>query len=166
MVIEQATFADIDSMMSIYRFASEFMSRNGNPHQWINGYPTSELIRSDIENGNSYIFRRDDGNICAAFTFIIGADATYHIIDQGQWLNDEPYGVIHRLASDGSEHGVGRQCLDWCFSRINNIRVDTHKDNLIMQHTLTSYGFSYCGIIYTHNGTERLAYQMKKHEGI
>jgi len=40
-----------------------------------------------------------------------------------------------------------------------NIRIDTHKDNRIMQHNIEKHGFTYCGIIYLANGDERLAYQ-------
>lgn len=41
----------------------------------------------------------------------------------------------------------------------DNIRVDTHKDNLVMQHILEKRGFRRCGIIYVKDGTERIAYQ-------
>ena len=45
------------------------------------------------------------------------------------------------------------------FEHFENIRVDTHRDNKVMQHILTKYGFQRCGIIYVKNGTERIAYQ-------
>ena len=44
----------------------------------------------------------------------------------------------------------------------DNIRIDTHKDNTIMQHNLDRYGFKYCGIIHIASGAERLAYQRLK----
>lgn len=91
--------------------------------------------------------------------FFIGVDPTYSYIEGGQWLNDFPYGVVHRLASDGTEKGVGAACLEWCFGYIRNLRVDTHHDNTIMQNLLKKMNFTYCGIIITHNGTPRLAYQ-------
>jgi hypothetical protein len=49
--------------------------------------------------------------------------------------------------------------MDWCFSKDPNIRIDTHRDNKIMQHNILKEGFSYCGIIYLESGDERLAYQ-------
>ena len=49
-----------------------------------------------------------------------------------------------------------------CFERWPNLRVDTHRDNKVMQHILTKYGFQRCGIIYVKNGTERIAYQMTR----
>ena len=38
-------------------------------------------------------------------------------------------------------------------------RIDTHRDNKIMQHNITKHSFTYCGIIYLLSGDERLAYQ-------
>ena len=49
--------------------------------------------------------------------------------------------------------------MNFCFSHDANIRIDTHKDNRIMQHNIEKHGFTYCGIIYLANGDERLAYQ-------
>jgi hypothetical protein len=106
-----------------------------------------------------FICRADDGHIAAAFIFIIGDDPTYTVIENGKWLNDKPYGVIHRLASDGTQKGIADFCINWCFNKINNLRVDTHADNKVMQSILKKQNFKYCGIIYTHNGTARLAFQ-------
>lgn len=54
---------------------------------------------------------------------------------------------------------AAKAIMDWCFTHDPNIRIDTHKDNHIMQHCIVSYGFTYCGIIYLANGDPRLAYQ-------
>ena len=48
------------------------------------------------------------------------------------------------------------EVLAWSFSQIDNIRIDTHRDNKPMRHLLEKYGFTYCGIIYLLNGDERL----------
>ena len=40
-----------------------------------------------------------------------------------------------------------------------NIRVDTHRDNKIMQKLLSTRGYVYCGVIYLADGQARLAYQ-------
>lgn len=74
-------------------------------------------------------------------------------------VNDDPYYVIHRIASDGSYKGIGDICLDWCAKQHPNLRADTHKDNIIMQNLLTRNGFIRCGIVYVSNGTARIAYQ-------
>ena len=83
----------------------------------------------------------------------------YEKIYKGAWLNDEPYYVIHRLASWPDVHGVWDSVLEWAFERIRTLRVDTHRDNTIMQHNILKHGFTYCGIIYLLSGDERLAYQ-------
>ncbi|MDR2775994.1 MAG: GNAT family N-acetyltransferase, partial [Tannerella sp.] len=93
------------------------------------------------------------------FCFIPGKDTTYAVIHDGQWLNDEPYGVIHRLAGKKNSRGIADACLQWCFERCNNIRVDTHHDNIVMQNILRKHGFIRCGIIYVGNGTPRIAFQ-------
>ena len=77
----------------------------------------------------------------------------------GQWLNDKPYGVIHRIASDGKTKGIGSFCVNWVVSQCGNVRIDTHRDNVVMQNMLKKNGFQYCGIIHIENGEERLAYQ-------
>jgi len=49
--------------------------------------------------------------------------------------------------------------MEFRFSYDTNIRIDTHRDNKIMQHNILKHGFTYCGIIYLLSGDERLAYQ-------
>lgn len=160
MEIRSTELNDLPSVMEIYDYARAFMRENGNETQWVDGYPSAELIRQEISAGHSFVCTGGDGNILGTFCFILGADPTYQQIYEGAWLNDdEPYGVIHRLATSGRGRGVSEACLNWCFERCGNIRVDTHRDNKVMQHILEKYGFQPCGIIYVKNGTERIAYQ-------
>jgi len=151
---------DLPIVMNIYDYARTFMRANGNTTQWMDGYPSETLIRQEIEDGHSFVCTDEQGEILGTFCFILGEDPTYQHIYDGAWLNDEPYGVIHRMATSGKQRGVSEACLDWCFQRCGNIRVDTHRDNKVMQHILTKHGFQRCGIIYVKNGTERIAYQM------
>ena len=153
MIIRKSGLEELDNLMAIYSRARQFMQETGNGNQWINGYP------SDIENGYSYVCLDAENEIVATFYFRIGEDPTYARIDDGKWLNDEPYGVVHRLAGLGKVKDVGSYCLQWCFEQIPNIRVDTHHDNVVMQHILKKNGFLPCGIIYVSNGTPRIAFQ-------
>lgn len=50
----------------------------------------------------------------------------------------EPYHVIYRIAGLSQYHGVLKDLLDWYFLKDDNIRIDTHRDNIIMKHCLTS----------------------------
>ena len=160
MTITKAKYDDLEMIIPIYDYARSFMTDNGNPNQWINGYPSREIIAEDINNDSFYVCKNEEESIVGAFTFIIGNDPTYEKIYCGKWLNDKPYGVIHRLVSNGTTHGITKNCIEWCLKQIQNIRIDTHADNKIMQSLILKIGFEYCGIIHTHNGTERLAYQI------
>ena len=160
MTITKAKYDDIEMIIPIYDYARSFMTDNGNPNQWIDGYPSREIIAEDINNDSFYVCKNEEESIVGAFTFIIGNDPTYEKIYCGKWLNDKPYGVIHRLVSNGTTHGITKNCIEWCLKQIQNIRIDTHADNKIMQSLILKIGFEYCGIIHTHNGTERLAYQI------
>lgn len=159
MIIRPTELKDLPLVMGIYEYARSFMRANGNATQWVNGYPSEELIRQEIEDNHSFVCIGEQGEIAGTFCFILGDDPTYRQIYEGAWLNDAPYGVIHRMATNGKQKGVADACFDWCMEQSDNIRVDTHKDNLVMQHILEKHGFRRCGIIYVRDGTERIAYQ-------
>lgn len=157
--IRRGTPEDIDAIMTCYEVARQFMRASGNHRQWINGYPSRELVADDIESGVSYVGVDGDDEIVMAFAFIIGDDPTYSVIDDGQWLNNLKYGTIHRLGSNGKYNGVLRICVDFCMSETDNIRLDTHADNSVMQRAAEKLGFKRCGIIRCMDGSPRIAYQ-------
>ena len=156
----KAVEADAPRITAIYANARRFMAASGNPNQWIDGYPSEADVRADIRADVLWTACRGD-EILAVFALIEGPDPTYAII-QGAWLNDRPYAVVHRLASSGKVGGIGEICLRWCLDRFDTLRVDTHADNRVMQRTLIRMGFVYTGIIFCHNGTPRLAYQLDR----
>ena len=101
-----------------------------------------------------------NGQIEAVFAFILGADPTYAVIEDGKWLDDTlPYGTVHRLASAGKQKGVAAAVLEWCLEHCQSLRADTHADNKIMQHILEKNGFTRCGVIHVKDGSPRFAYQ-------
>lgn len=151
---------DLAEVMAVLAAAKGIMRASGNDGQWVNGYPSEEVILEDIGRGNGFVVL-DDGRIVAYFAFIASPEPTYARIYNGAWLNDSlPYHVVHRIGSYPEVHRVFMTVMDWCFERDPNIRIDTHRDNRIMQHCIDRYGFSYCGIIYLESGDERLAYQL------
>lgn len=156
--IRQATVADIPQLKEIFALAHTFMAKTGNPTQWAANYPNDALLRSDIASGDCYVII-SDGGIAATFVLHEGADPTYTTIYNGAWLNDEPYAVIHRIASNGKTRGMMHTAMLFAKLHYRNIRIDTHRDNTIMQKAILREGFKYCGIIHCWNGSERLAYQ-------
>lgn len=157
--IRKATGADLDRIMEIFRRARAFMAAAGNPNQWIDGYPRQDFIAKEIEDGHCHVCITPAQKIVGTFCLVPSPDPTYDHIEQGHWINEAPYHVIHRLASDGSVKGIGKICLDWCIHNYKNLRMDTHADNRIMQALAERYGFVRCGIVHVANGTPRIAYQ-------
>ena len=98
MEIRRAKTEDLTEIMEIYAQARDFMARTGNPNQWGDHYPEEELIRTDIEKEISYVAEQN-GQIAAVFMYVFGDDPTYSVIEDGDWIDDRPYGVIHRIAS-------------------------------------------------------------------
>lgn len=156
-MIEKATLSQLSQIMAIYERARAFMAQTGNPDQWGMAYPPEEMIRQDIHDGKSYVNLKD-GNIAAVFYFAVEADPTYGYIE-GAWLNDQPYGVIHRIAVGENGKGVAAECFAFAASRCGNLRIDTHEKNIPMQRCLAKNGFLRCGMIYLEDGDPRIAYQ-------
>lgn len=157
-MIRLALLSDLPQLPAVYAAARRFMRETGNPNQWPEGHPSEEMLRADIMAGNLYI-EEVDGEVHAAFAFILGEDPTYGYIEAGGWLSDAPYGTIHRLASDGSVSGFFSRCVAYCAKICPHLRVDTHHDNKVMQHLAKKEGFTRCGIIYLTNGSPRIAYE-------
>ena len=157
--IRHASMADLPVILDLRDQAREIMRSYGNVNQWPEGYPLQEKFENDIEQGHSYVMMDNKGGIVGTFAFIPGPDVTYKVIYDGQWLDDEPYYVIHRIASTPDSHGVLEALLDYCEAISPNIRIDTHEDNIIMRKGLEKRGYQYCGIIHLLNGDERLAFQ-------
>ena len=159
MTLRTATEADIPAIMKILEAGRDIMLASGNLNQWPQGYPTEEMVRRDIGPGYGKVME-DGGRIVAYFACIPSPDPTYAVIYDGAWEDDEkPYYVVHRIASFPQVHGVFKTMMEYLDALTDNIRIDTHKDNKIMQHNLAKYGFKYCGIIHIASGAERLAYQ-------
>lgn len=160
MEIRKSTSLDTSTIMELINQGRKKMAAEGNIHQWTDGHPSQETIENDIRLHNSYLVLSDDGTPVATFALIEGPDPTYTIIYDGAWLNDNPYYVIHRVASAQGVHGVMRMILDHAMALTKTIRIDTHRDNRTMQGALLRYGFRYCGIIHLANGDERMAFQL------
>ena len=158
MHIRKATVEELSTIMTIYARAREYMRESGNPNQWKDSYPSEALIRADIEGGHCHVCV-SMGEIYGVFCYFEGEDPTYRVIEDGAWLNADPYGVIHRIAVAKHSRGVASFCFAWALEHCGNLKIDTHADNLPMQNALAKNGFSRCGIIHLENGDPRIAYQ-------
>ena len=181
MVIRLATPADLPALRPVFEAAKGIMRADGNHDQWsAPGFPDDSLLLRDIARGGGFVIENrwpvgaghDERKtvmpgltghlaaprIVAYFALLPSPEPTYSHID-GAWLTDEPYGVIHRMASYPEIHGIFSTVINYAASRFAHLRIDTHRDNRIMQHLIEKHGFTYCGIIWLEDGADRLAYE-------
>ncbi|MDO5415775.1 MAG: GNAT family protein [Lachnospiraceae bacterium] len=171
MIIRKAEWSDLPEMLKSYARARQFMKETGNPNQWKDTNPSEAVVEQGIRDQKAYVCVAEGpedgkegeelkaGDLLGTFYFAIEEDPTYHKIYKGSWLNEKPYGVVHRVAASGRGKGFSGACFDWAGRQCGNLKIDTHEDNHVMQHVLEKNGFKRCGIIYLENGEERVAYQ-------
>ncbi len=162
MNIRKANINDINNIMIIIDQAKTYLKDN-NIDQWQDGYPNVDSIKNDISNHNSYVLESNNG-IIATSMISDDIESTYNHIEDGNWLSNGKYAVIHRIAIRDAQkgNGIAGIMIDYVsslFKDIKSIRVDTHIDNLSMQRLLLKHGFEYCGIIYLTDGKKRNAYE-------
>lgn len=156
--IRKAKQSELAKIMEIYAYARKIMRNNGNATQWGNNRPDIATIQNDIEQQQLYVIEHKN-TIHGVFAFVIGEDPTYRVIEDGQWQDNSEYGTIHRVASDGTLSGIFDLIMQFCEQKTKHIRIDTHKNNTIMQHLIEKHQFQRCGIIYVADKTPRLAYE-------
>lgn len=163
MKLQKAQTNDLEEIMKIVADAQRFMGAQGLT-QWQDGYPGIEQMRADIAQGICHILRID-GKVAAIASIAQSGEPTYDIIYEGRWRSDGKYAAVHRVAISDDFRGMGlssalfKLVLDYCKKQgFDCVRIDTHRDNKIMQKVILGSGFAYCGIIYLEDGNERFAY--------
>ena len=162
MKVRKALFNELPEILTIYETARGFMKQTGNPTQWAGGYPSEELLRSDIDSGFLYVVE-DAGVLHGVFAFFPDGDPVYDTLPVA-WRNDRPHAAIHRVASAGTRKGVLRTCVEYCLSVASNLKIDTHKDNTVMQSALQKLGVEDCGTAHIPDVGERIVYQRFEEE--
>lgn len=162
--IRKASLADLGQIMDIVADAQRFL-RDSGVDQWQDNYPTAEIMACDIARGELYVAEQADERVVAIATISFAGEPTYQTIYDGEWPNNEPYAVIHRAAIRHGERcrGLAKQLFAFAEQLsaeqgVSNIRVDTHADNLVMQHLLDRCGYMRCGVITLCSGASRVAY--------
>ncbi len=155
---------DLERVMELVADAQNWL-RKQNVDQWQDGYPTRELILSDILGGENYIVELN-GVVIATAVISFAGEPTYSEIKGKGWKNDNSYAVVHRIAvSDTCRRmGIAKEFLyfaeELCAERgVADIRIDTHCDNKAMRALLRKMGYTHCGRITLASGASREAYQ-------
>lgn len=155
---------DINNIMNIINQAQAYFKEQG-IDQWQNNYPNVETIKNDIASENSYVLLKDN-NIVATSAVSFDGEKTYDSIYEGEWITNNKYAVIHRIAVDNTYKGLGlssqiiKNVEELCINKdVHSIKVDTHEENISMQKLLKKNQFQYCGIIYLEDGNKRIAFE-------
>lgn len=162
--IRLSTQADLGTIMELIHEAQADFKEAG-IDQWQDGYPNETSIEEDIKRSESYVMLSDHKIIATAMISFRG-EPTYDTIE-GEWLTNNPYAVIHRVAVCGSMKGkriagtIINHTASLCkLNGVRSIRIDTHLENKAMQRAAVRAGFGYCGIITLTSGATRLAYEL------
>ena len=166
MNFRNAVTVDLDAIMTLLEDGRRFLHANHVP-QWINGYPSQEVIMQDIHHGNAYLME-ESHKVIAFATVIYTGEKTYDKIYDGAWLSLGQYGVVHRMAVASEYRGKNiasaflKEIENLTLSKsISSIKIDTHEKNIVMQKLLLKNGYQYCGVIYLEDGDKRLAFELR-----
>ena len=124
MNIRKARQEDLPLILALLDDARAKMVASGNPDQWKPGYPPQQTIEKDLAAEVGYMVE-DAGVPVGYFAFVPSPEPTYAEID-GAWLDDEPYYVLHRIASKEGAHGVLAAVMEYAISVSPRLRIDTH----------------------------------------
>lgn len=150
-----ALIDDIDIIMDMIDKGRKHIQEY-NIDQWVNGYPSKDVILEDINSEKGYVLI--DNNEIVGYYTKLDYDECYNKID-GSWTNDSPYVAIHRTVVKYFNKGLGSIMFDEIKKEHKHIRVDTHEGNISMNKCLLKNDFKYCGIIYLKDGNKRNAYE-------
>ena len=168
--IRLAEINDREKITSVIESGRVFLQSQG-LSQWQNGYTPSRLLDEDFENNWGYVLLSPDDVICGYAALVEGIDECYENITDGGWDNShDKYISIHSVAIDAEFRGKGLS-VPFLLGLIeiaenlgyNDIRIDTHPLNEIMQKVILRAGFVYRGMVeFAIPDGKRMAYQLKR----
>lgn len=158
----EAIFSDQEAIWEIIQQAIERRKNDGS-NQWQDGYPNPGTIKSDIENKVGFLLESSK-QIIGYAAVLFDIEPAYEIIE-GEWLSNQPYAVVHRVAVSNNYAGKGiatqifkeieKRVIE---NKIFSIKVDTNYDNVPMLKILKKLGYTYCGEVYF-RGSARKAFE-------
>ena len=167
MILRKANLTELPLIWSIIQQAIEQRKQDGSK-QWQNGYPNELVIEQDIANSQAFVLIENQ-KIIAYSALIFGIEPAYTEIE-GDWLTDDDYAIVHRVAVADSAKGKGIATLlfkmieNLCIkNKVYSIKVDTNYDNVPMLKILENLNYTYCGIVQFTGGS-RKAYEKVLHK--
>ncbi len=166
MPLRLAEISDLPAIMSIVEQCQHLLKSRG-VDQWQDGYPSREVITSDITQQRGYLYIYNE-SIVAYVVLSFGREEAYDYLRGGEWLTSaEEYLTIHRMAVAESARGQNLASKIFADSfeiarkrGCRTVRVDTHRDNRVMLRRFNELGFVYCGVV-EYRSSERLAFELE-----
>jgi len=153
---------DIQSIMAAIEQGRSRLKSLG-VDQWQNGYPDETAILEDISKKQGHVFVK--GNEIVAYAAIVFEPDPFYEGINGNWLTNNPYVVVHRIAvADKYAHqGIAKHILASAEKMaqkkaVSSFRIDTHHDNRYMRNLIRQMNFTLCGIVQVRDG-KRMAYE-------
>ena len=161
-ILRKAQIPEAEIIWQILQQAIERRRKDGS-NQWQDGYPNLEVVKTDISLGKGYVLEID--NAIAAYAALVFNDEPAYKEIIGDWLTNDDFLVIHRVAVSDDFLGKGIAVLLFQkledFAKENqvfSIKVDTNFDNLAILHILEKLNYQYCGEVYF-RGSARKAFE-------
>ena len=158
-ILRKAQIPEAEIIWQILQQAIERRRKDGS-NQWQDGYPNQEVVKTDISLGKGYVLEID--NAIAAYAALVFNDEPAYKEIIGDWLTNDDFLVIHRVAVSNDFLGKGIAVLLFQkleeFAKENqvfSIKVDTNFDNLAMLHILEKLNYQYCGEVYFRGGARK-----------
>lgn len=158
----KAELSDISPIWEILQQAIQRRKEDGS-NQWQDGYPNPEVVQKDIEKGEGFVLA--DGETIIGYSAVLINDEPVYAKIEGNWLTNDDYVVMHRVAVSENYLGKGLAKLmlkyieDFALSNnIYSVKADTNFDNIAMMKIFEKLGYSYCGEVYF-RGSPRKAYE-------
>ena len=162
LILRKAQIPEAEIIWQILQQAIERRRKDGS-NQWQDGYPNQEVVKTDISLGKGYVLEID--NAIAAYAALVFNDEPAYNEIIGDWLTNDDFLVIHRVAVSNDFLGKGIAVLlfqkleDFAMeNQVFSIKVDTNFDNLAMLHILEKLDYQYCGEVYF-RGSARKAFE-------
>ena len=168
-MLRKAKNNELDKILQIINEGKQFLKEQG-INQWQHGVPGINDVEKDIKQETSYVYELDSEIVGTAMLNTYDADyEKYPTI----WTKCNNYLVIHRLSvkkecrSQGVSHKFMNDII--LFAKENSveyIRIDTHKDNVIMRKYLSKNNFKELDEIKLSmknslDDKERITYELK-----
>ena len=157
--------AELSEMAPIWEILQQAILRRkeDGSNQWQDGYPNPAVIQKDIEKGEGFVLIAGE-TIVGYSAVIINDEPAYEQIE-GNWLTNDDFVVIHRIAISEKYLGKGlakmiiKYIEDFALSNnIYSIKADTNFDNIAMMKIFENLGYTLCGEVYF-RGSSRKAYE-------